>query len=81
MASLTGFESAALRIGESLNICHLYSPIYTKVAIRQAFSYSESLRVRPSSPVHFNSFLDFFKKGSKNTFYLSLFLSRNPSAV
>ena len=71
------FERAAFRLGEPLNICHLCSPMYRKVAIRQAFFIfrvapcsSKFTGVVRCSPVHFSSFLDFSKKGNKNIFYL-----------
>ena len=70
-------ELTTFRLGEPLNICHLCSPMYRKVAIHQA---SLAFRVAPCSskftgvvrcsPVHFSSFLDFSKKGNKNIFYL-----------
>ena len=71
------FERPTLRLGEPLNICHLCSPMYRKVAIRQAFFVfrvapcsSKFTGVVRCSPVHFSSFLDFSKKGNKNIFYL-----------
>ena len=64
-------------LGEPLNICHLCSPMYRKVAIRQAFFVfrvapcsSKFTGVVRCSPVHFSSFLDFSKKGNKNIFHL-----------
>ena len=72
-----GFEPPACRLGEPLNNCHLISPMYRKVAIRQAFFIfrvapcsSKFTGVVRCSPVHFSSFLDFSKKGNKNIFYL-----------
>jgi hypothetical protein len=72
-----GFEPPTSRLGEPLNICHLCSPMYRKVAIRQAFFVfrvapcsSKFTDVVRCSPVHFSSFLDFSKKGNKNIFYL-----------
>ena len=77
LASLRGFEPPAYRLGEPLNICHLCSPMYRKVAIRQAFFVfrvapcsSKFTGVVRCSPVHFSSFLDFSKKGNKNIFHL-----------
>ena len=77
MARPARFERAACRLGEPLNICHLCSPMYRKVAIRQAFFVfrvapcsSKFTGVVRCSPVHFSSFLDFSKKGNKNIFYL-----------
>ena len=77
LASPARFERAAFRLGEPLNICHLCSPMYRKVAIRQAFFVfrvapcsSKFTGVVRCSPVHFSSFLDFSKKGNKNIFYL-----------
>ena len=77
VASPARFERAAFRLGEPLNICHLCSPMYRKVAIRQAFFVfrvapcsSKFTGVVRCSPVHFSSFLDFSKKGNKNIFYL-----------
>ena len=77
LASQKGFEPPTLRLGEPLNICHLCSPMYRKVAIRQAFFVfrvapcsSKFTGVVRCSPVHFSSFLDFSKKGNKNIFYL-----------
>ena len=77
LASPARFERTAFRLGEPLNICHLCSPMYRKVAIRQAFFVfrvapcpSEFIFVVRCSPVHFSSFLDFSKKGNKNIFYL-----------
>ena len=77
MAPPAGFEPVACRLGEPLNICHLCSPMYRKVAIRQAFFIfrvapcsSKFTGVVRCSPVHFSSFLDFSKKGNKNIFYL-----------
>ena len=71
------FERPTLRLGEPLNICHLCSPMYRKVAIRQAFFVfrvapcsSKFTGVVRCSPVHFSSFLDFSKKGNKNIFHL-----------
>ena len=65
------FERPTLRLGEPLNICHLCSPMYRKVAIRQAFFVfrvapcsSKFTGVVRCSPVHFSSFLDFSKKGN-----------------
>lgn len=73
----TRFERATFRLGEPLNICHLCSPMYRKVAIRQAFFVfrvapcsSKFTGVVRCSPVHFSSFLDFSKKGNKNIFHL-----------
>lgn len=70
-------ELTTFRLGEPLNICHLSSPMYRKVAIRQAFFIfrvapcsSKFTGVVRCSPVHFSSFLDFSKKGNKNIFYL-----------
>lgn len=67
LAPPAGFEPVACRLGEPLNICHLCSPMYRKVAIRQAFFV---FRVAPCSskftgvvrysPVHFSSFFGFF---------------------
>ena len=75
--SLAGFEPTAFRLGEPLNICHLCSPMYRKVAIRQAFFIfrvapcsSKFTGVVRCSPVHFSSFLDCSKKGNKNIFHL-----------
>ena len=77
LAPLGGFEPPTFRLGEPLNICHLCSPMYRKVAIRQAFFVfrvapcsSKFTGVVRCSPVHFSSFLDFSKKGNKNIFYL-----------
>ena len=77
LASPARFERAAFRLGEPLNICHLCSPMYRKVAIRQAFFVfrvapcsSKFTGVVRCSPVHFSSFLDFSKKGNKNIFHL-----------
>ena len=77
LAPPAGFEPVACRLGEPLNICHLCSPMYRKVAIRQAFFVfrvapcsSKFTGVVRCSPVHFSSFLDFSKKGNKNIFYL-----------
>ena len=77
LASQKGFEPLTLRLGEPLNICHLCSPMYMKVAIRQAFFVfrvapcsSKFTGVVRCSPVHFSSFLDFSKKGNKNIFHL-----------
>ena len=77
LARLSGFGPLAFRLGEPLNICHLCSPMYRKVAIRQAFFVfrvapcsSKFTDVVRCSPVHFSSFLDFSKKGNKNIFYL-----------
>ena len=77
LASPARFERAAFRLGEPLNICHLCSPMYRKVAIRQAFFMfrvapcsSKFTGVVRCSPVHFSSFLDFSKKGNKNIFHL-----------
>lgn len=77
LASPGGFEPLTPRLGEPLNICHLCSPMYRKVAIRQAFfifrvapCLSKFTGVVRCSPVHFSSFLDFSKKGNKNIFYL-----------
>ena len=70
-------ERNTFRLGEPLNICHLCSPMYRKVAIRQAFFVfrvapcsSKFTGVVRCSPVHFSSFLDFSKKENKNIFYL-----------
>ena len=83
LAPPAGFEPVACRLGEPLNICHLCSPMYRKVAIRQAFFV---FRVAPCSskftgvvrysPVHFSSFLDFSKKGNKNIFHLPPILAQ-----
>ena len=77
LAHPAGFEPTAYRLGEPLNICHLCSPMYRKVAIRQAFFVfrvapcsSKFTGVVRCSPVHFSSFLDFSKKGNKNIFHL-----------
>lgn len=77
LASLGGLEPPAFRLGEPLNICHLCSPMYRKVAIRQAFFVfrvapcsSKFTDVVRCSSVHFSSFLDFSKKGNKNIFHL-----------
>ena len=77
MASQKGFEPMTSALGEPLNICHLCSPMYRKVAIRQAFFVfrvapcpSKFTDVVRCSPVHFSSFLDFSKKENKNIFYL-----------
>ena len=77
LARLSGFGPLAFRLGEPLNICHLCSPMYRKVAIRQAFFVfrvapcsSKFTGVVRCSPVHFSSFLDFSKKGNKNIFHL-----------
>ena len=75
---LTGlFGLILFLLGEPLNICHLCSPMYRKVAIRQAFFVfrvapcsSKFTDVVRCSPVHFSSFLDFSKKGNKNIFHL-----------
>ena len=73
----TGNRTQNYSLGEPLNICHLCSPMYRKVAIRQAFFVfrvapcsSKFTGVVRCSPVHFSSFLDFSKKGNKNIFYL-----------
>lgn len=77
LAPPAGFEPVACRLGEPLNICHLCSPMYRKVAIRQVFFVfrvapcsSKFTDVVRCSPVHFSSFLDFSKKGNKDIFYL-----------
>ena len=77
LAPMRGFEPPTYRLGEPLNICHLCSPMYRKVAIRQAFFVfrvapcsSKFTGVVRCSPVHFSSFLDFSKKGNKNIFHL-----------
>ena len=77
LAPPAGLEPVACRLGEPLNICHLCSPMYRKVAIRQAFFVfrvapcsSKFTGVVRCSPVHFSSFLDFSKKGNKNIFHL-----------
>ena len=77
LVRLPGLEPGASGLGEPLNICHLCSPMYRKVAIRQAFFVfrvapcsSKFTGVVRCSPVHFSSFLDFSKKGNKNIFYL-----------
>lgn len=77
LTSPRGFEPPAYRLGEPLNICHLCSPMYRKVAIRQVFFVfrvapcsSKFTDVVRCSPVHFSSFLNFSKKGNKNIFYL-----------
>ena len=83
-----GFEPPASPLGEPLNICHLCSPMYRKVAIRQAFFVfrvapcsSKFTGVVRCSPVHFSSFLDFSKKGNKNIFYLPPILAHPLRAV
>lgn len=77
LAPWRGLEPPVYRLGEPLNICHLCSPMYRKVAIRQAFFVfrvapcsSKFTGVVRCSPVHFSSFLDFSKKGNKNIFHL-----------
>ena len=83
LAPQGGFEPLTYRLGEPLNICHLCSPMYRKVAIRQAFFVfrvapcsSKFTGVVRCSPVHFSSFLDFSKKGNKNIFHLPPILAQ-----
>ena len=83
LARQKGFEPPAFPLGEPLNICHLCSPMYRKVAIRQAFFVfrvapcsSKFTGVVRCSPVHFSSFLDFSKKGNKNIFHLPPILAQ-----
>ena len=69
---LGGFEPPTFRLGEPLNLCHLCSPMYRKVLIRQTFfafrtlfSSSKSAFVVRSLRLHFSSFLDFAKEGKR----------------
>ena len=69
---LGGFEPPAFRLGVPLNLCHLCSPMYRKVAFYQAFF---EFRICFGSPkfafvvrslcLHFSRLLDFAKKGKR----------------
>ena len=68
----TRFEHPTYRLGEPLNLCHLCSPMYRKVAFHQAFI---EFRICFGSPkftfvvrslcLHFSRLLDFAKKGKR----------------